>query len=68
MIKSLKNYLTQLLLSEILPLPEDPEVRKRRIAKNVVGRIAEGNVRLTQGRYKTRRQMDADYKKICKTG
>ena len=46
------------------PLPPDPEPARRRLARRLVKRFASGNVRLQQGKYATRRDIDERLEKV----
>lgn len=58
------RFFARLLPPPFLPLPEDPSVRDARIVRKIVQRNAEGNVRLSQGRYVTQKELDETWKRV----
>ncbi len=64
MTHSVLTMLRRLLPSDVIPVPEDSQPRRDMIAREVVARNAEGSVRLSQGRYCTAAQIDADFESI----
>lgn len=64
MLSALYALLMRLLPPPFEKMPEDSATRVKRHARRAVARNAEGNVRLSLGRYQTQADLDARFEKI----
>lgn len=60
------EILRRFLPSQLIRNPQPAQARKDHIAREVVARNAEGSVRLGMGHYRTAKQIDADFRSVCK--